>query len=171
MFTLFRRLHRGEDGFALVTAILLLAIMSLLMLTSLSAGNSVGNLTGRGSRWTALLGVSESGVNDAVTRLSANRNAVTTSTGCKYDGTTTTGCPTPGGEYQVTWQKLSRGKILITSYGFYPSVTGYFSHARDSMSREVQVTIGPEKSFRYALFSETTLDIKNNTTVVDMSDL
>ena len=34
------------------------------------------------------------------------------------------------------------------------------------MAREIQVTMGPQKSFRYALFSETTLDIKNNTTVV-----
>jgi hypothetical protein len=163
---MFRRLHRGEEGFALVTAILLLAIMSLLMMASLAAGNSVTNLTGRGTRWTALLGVTESGVNDAVTRLSANRNAAATSTGCKYDGTSTTGCPGPGGDYQVTWQKQARGRILITSYGFFPSASAYLAHARDSMAREVQVTMGPAKSFKYALFSETTLDIKNNTTVV-----
>jgi hypothetical protein len=163
---LHRRLHRGEEGYALVTSILLLAIMSLLMMASLAAGDSVNNLTGRGARWTALLGVTESGVNDAVTRLSANRNAVATSTGCKYDGTSTAGCAGPGGEYQVTWQKLSRGKILITSYGFYPSVSNYLSGAANSLAREVQVTMGPEKSFKYALFSETTLDIKNNTTVI-----
>jgi len=163
---LHRRLHRGEEGYALVTSILLLAIMSLLMVASLAAGNSVDNLTGRGARWTALLGVAESGVNDAVTRLSANRNAIATSTGCDYDGTATAGCAGPGGEYQVAWLKQKRGKILITSYGFYPSVSSYFSGARGSMAREVQVTMGPDKSFKYALFSETTLDIKNNTTVI-----
>jgi hypothetical protein len=161
-----RRFHRDEEGYALVTSILLLAIMSLLMMASLAAGDSVNNLTGRGTRWTALLGVAESGVNDAVTRLSANRNAVATSTGCKYDGSSTTACAGPGGEYQVAWQKQARGKILITAYGFYPSATGYFSGVRNSMAREVQVTMGPERSFRYALFSETTLDIKNGTTVV-----
>ena len=161
-----RRFHRGEEGYALVTAILLLAIMSLLMLTSLAAGDAVNNLTGRGTKWTALLGVSESGVNDAVTRLSANRAAIASSTGCPYDGSATTGCPGPGGEYQVAWEKQKRGKIVITSYGFYPSVTGYFSQAQGSMAREVQVTMGPEKSFKYALFSETTLEIKNNSTVI-----
>ena len=159
------RLHRDESGYALITAILLLAIMSLLMTVSLSAGDSVNNLTSRSSRYTALLGVAESGVNDAVTRLAANRAAVPSSTGCLYDGTSTTGCTGPGGQYQVTWQKLPRGKIQITSYGYYPSASAWLSGAKLSTARKVQVLLGPPRSFQYALFSETGLDIKNNETV------
>ncbi|HXJ67188.1 MAG TPA: hypothetical protein VNN79_25835 [Actinomycetota bacterium] len=160
------RFHRDESGFALVTAVLLLAIMTLLLTVALASGNSATNFTARSARWTALLPTAESGVNDAIVRLSQNRNVPASATGCAYTGTATTGCTTPGGQYQVTWQKQSRGRILITSYGFYPNAAAWLAGNQFSQARKIQVTMGPPRTFRYALFSQTTLDVKNKSVIV-----
>jgi hypothetical protein len=169
MARLLRRLttvHRDQEGFALVTALVLLAVMSLLMLVTLSASESANRLSERGSRWTRTLGVAEAGINDAIVHLSSSLTTTVTSTGCAYDGSSTTGCAVPGGEYQVTWSRGKRGKLTIESYGFYPTAASYLAGERNSIARRIRVTLSPPTMFKYALFSATTIDIKNGSTVV-----
>jgi hypothetical protein len=160
------RLHRDESGFALVTAMVLLAVMSLLMVITLSAGESVNRLSARGAKWTRLLGVAEAGVHDAIIRISAAPSATPSVMGCPYDGSSTTGCPSPGGEYQVTWDRQARGRLVITAYGFYPSASAWLSGASTAVARKVEVTMAPPPTFGYALFSFTTLEVKNDVTVI-----
>jgi hypothetical protein len=158
--------HRDEKGFALVTALVLLAVMSLLMLVTLSASESANRLSERGSRWTKTLGVAEAGLNDAIVHLSASLSSAASVTGCAYNGTNTTGCAVPGGEYQVAWSRQGRGKLVIQAYGFYPTVAAYLSHQQNSLARRVRVTLAPPRMFEYALFSATTLEVKNGSTVI-----
>ncbi len=45
-------------------------------------------------------------------------------------------------------------------------LSAWFADAQHSQARKIQVTMGPPRTFRYALFSQTTLEIKNNAVVV-----
>jgi hypothetical protein len=67
-------------------------------------------------------------------------------------------CTGEGGEYQVDWVD-SGGSITITSTGYYPGID------TAEISRTVRVTLEPAPTFRYALFSEDYLEVKNNPVV------
>jgi hypothetical protein len=58
----------------------------------------------------------------------------------------------------VSWTQTG-AKIVVTSIGYFPTKTS------PTFTREVQATYEPVPSFRYALFSQTALDIKNNATI------
>ena len=65
-----RRLRKEEDGYALVISVILLFVMMMLLVVGLDAGNSALNQSQRGIEWTRTLTVAESGINDALSRLS-----------------------------------------------------------------------------------------------------
>jgi hypothetical protein len=67
-------------------------------------------------------------------------------------------CAAEGGEYQVDWEGVD-DSVVITSTGYYPT----FDTAE--ISRTVRVTLEPAPTFRYALFSEDYLEVKNNPVV------
>ena len=62
------RVHRQEDGYALVVATILLFVMMILIVVGLDAGYSALNQSQRGIEWSRTLAVAESGVNDAMVR-------------------------------------------------------------------------------------------------------
>src|SRR4029453_2486085 len=114
--TLMRRLHREEEGYSLVIAILLLAIMMVLLVVALDAGNASLSQSSKSLEWSRALTVAEAGGDDSITRLGESRTAtnpcsISTSTVCSNSG---------GGEYQVSWTQ-SGGKIVVTSIGDYPT--------------------------------------------------
>jgi hypothetical protein len=150
-----RRLHSEEKGYALVISVILLSVMMMLLIVALDTGNSALNLSQRGVEWTRTLAVAEAGINDGITILGANRSA---SSACPTGGTAV--CQTTGGEYQVSWTGQTGGSIVLTSVGYTPT--------KDSprFKREVRVLLEPAPVFRYALFSEDVLDIKNDPTVI-----
>jgi hypothetical protein len=153
--TLMRRLHREEEGYSLVIAILLLSIMMVLLVVALDAGNASLSQSSKSLEWSRALTVAEAGVNDSITRLGESRTAsnpcrISTSTVCSNSG---------GGEYQVNWTQ-SGGKIVVTSIGYYPT------KAAPKYTREVQATYEPVPAFKYAIFSKTALEIANGTTVI-----
>jgi len=148
------RLRREDDGFALVTVMALLAVMALLLVVALSAGNAAFTNSEKGSRWTKTLAVAEAGANDAVTQIAQDRS-VTPS--CAIG--TTNVCQVAGGEYQWSKTAASGGRIVVKSIGYYPGLDGA------EVSRAVQVLLEPEASFRYALFSASTLEIKNGSII------
>jgi hypothetical protein len=154
MTTLLRRLRREEDGYSLVISMLLLSIMMVLLAVSLDAGNASLRESGLSIEWSKSLTVAEAGVNQAVTLLGQSRSATNP---CRI--ATSTVCAGGGGEYQVSWSS-NHGTVLVTSIGYYPS------KVNPTFSREVQVTYEPVPVFKYAIFSQTALNVANNMTVI-----
>jgi hypothetical protein len=153
MIRMVRRLHREEEGYSLVIAILLLAIMMVLLVVALDAGNASLRQSSLSLEWSKALTVAEAGLDASITRLGESRTA---SNPCSIS--TSTVCSGGGGQYQVSWTQ-SGGKIIVTSIGYYPTKTS------PKYTREVQATYEPVPSFKYAIFSETALDIKNGSTI------
>lgn len=153
MVTLMRRLRREEEGYSLVIAMLLLAIMAVLLVVGLDAGTASLKQSSLAVEWSRALTVAEAGLNDSITRLGESRTAANP---CNMSGSTI--CTGGGGQYQVSWTQTG-GKIVVTSIGYFPTKTS------PTFTREVQATYEPVPTFRYALFSQTALDIKNNATV------
>jgi hypothetical protein len=150
------RVHRQEDGYALVVATILLFVMMILIVVGLDAGYSALNQTQRGIEWSRTLAVAESGVNDAMVQLGADRAAVSS---CPITSPTAV-CAVYDGEYQVSWTGVSDGSITIESYGYYPT------KATAEITRHLRVTMEPAPSFTNALFAEDSISIKNNETIV-----
>ena len=148
-----QRAHR-EDGYSLVISMLLLSIMMVLLSVSLQAGTSSLQESHLSIEWSKALTVAEAGANQATTLLGQSRAATNP---CRIG--TSTLCSGGGGEYQMAWI-TSGSKVIITSTGYYPS------QARPTFVRQVQVTYEPVPSFKYAIFSRTSLDVKNNMTVM-----
>jgi hypothetical protein len=153
MTTLIRRLHREEEGYSLVIAILLLSIMMVLLAVALQAGTSSLQQSSLSLEWSKALTVAEAGLNDSITRLGENRSAANP---CSMS--TSTVCSGGGGQYQVSWTQ-NGGTIVVTSVGYYPTKTA------PKYVRKVQATYEPVPAFKYALFSQTALDIKNGATI------
>lgn len=149
------RLHRDEEGYALVIAILLVAIMMVLMVVALNAGQSSLRQSQEDIRWTKTLAVAEAGINQAITTLGQDRTATST---CPIGSASA--CTAEGGQYQVSWQRQADGSIVVDARGYYPSL----SNARHT--RQVRVVLEPVPVFRYALFSQDALTVKNNGVVV-----
>ena len=150
------RLRRDEEGFALVTAVFILAIMSMLLIVVLEAGNNAFNVAERNSRFTRTLGVAEAGVDDVVTQLGESRLSSTLAS-CRIG--TGTVCAAAGGEYQVNWSTDIQGTVTVTSIGYYPSKAGA------QISRQIRAVYKPIPSFNYAIFSDTSINIKNGQVV------
>jgi len=153
--TMMRRLHGEEDGYSLVISMLLIAIMMMLLAVALTAGNAALTQSNKGLQWSKTLVVAEAGLNDSVARLAQSKSAANP---CAIS--TATVCTSSDGEYQVSWSVNSDGGYTITSIGYYPTKTA------QTFAREVQVTFEPVPSFRYAIFSQSDLEIKNNIVVV-----
>jgi Flp pilus assembly protein TadG len=153
MVSLMRRLRREEEGYSLVIAMLLLAIMAVLLVVGLDAGTASLKQSSLAIEWSKALTVAEAGLNDSITRLGESRTAANP---CNMSGSTV--CTGGGGQYQVSWTQTG-GKIIVTSIGYFPTKTS------PTFTREVQATYEPVPAFRYALFSQTALDIKNGATI------
>ena len=153
MTSLIRRLHREEEGYSLVIAILLLSIMMVLLAVALQAGTSSLQQSSLSLEWSKALTVAEAGLDDSITRLGENRSAANP---CKIG--TSTVCSGGGGQYQVDWSSVG-GTITVESVGYYPTKTS------PKYVRKVKATYAPVAAFKYAIFSKTALDIKNNTTI------
>ncbi|GIU99649.1 MAG: hypothetical protein KatS3mg014_1265 [Actinomycetota bacterium] len=149
------RLHRDEEGYALVIAVLLVAIMMVLMVVALNAGQASLHQSQEDIRWTRTLAIAEAGINQAITTLGQDRTATSS---CPIGSATA--CPAEGGQYQVSWQRQADGSIVVDARGYYPSL----SSARHT--RQVRVVLEPVPVFRYALFSQDALTVKNNAVIV-----
>ena len=152
---LMMRARREESGFALITAVLILAVLTMLMTLVIANGTSVNNIAERGNRWTRVLGAAESGIDAAVAALSTDHV-----NHCVIGSPDT--CTTSFGQYQVSWS-TSGITTTVDSVGYYPSKT-----AANAVSRHVRVQFQPPQTFVYAMYSSTTLNLggSSNTNVV-----
>lgn len=149
------RLKRREDGFAMVTAVAVLAIMSILLVVVLTAGNSAFEVSERNARFTRTLAVAEAGIDDVAGSLGVNGAA----TNLCAIGTSNT-CPASGGEYQVSWTRAPDGTVTVTSVGYQPNM------ANADITRKIEAVYEPVPSFKDVLYADTSIAIKNNQVVI-----
>ncbi len=135
-----------ERGFAMITAIMVIAMSAALALVVLTTGTHADRSSQRGRNWELAIQHAEAGVQQAVAQLQATGGA----TPPPFTGTTAEG------SYSVNVTYLGRNRYRIDSEG----ASG--THGSVRSERSVEVTMGPPKSFRYALFSLTDIDTKNN---------
>lgn len=139
-----------EGGFAMIVAIVIATVAILVVTLILTTGVRLNSSTVRERDWQLAFQVAESGVENSVTQLRSN-NA--------YSGTTG---PTPvsGGEFEVKVQTKGSGKV-VDALGYVPS-----KNAPNVIKRRLTVEYQPEPSFRYALFSNSSLFINSGNGVV-----
>jgi type II secretory pathway pseudopilin PulG len=142
-----RRRAEREEGFALIVVMVVISIVTIMTIGMIATGLHLDQATARGRRHSAALQVAEAGIDQAVYQLSQNH---------LYTGTGGT-VSVPGGEYEVTVTVPRRGWATIVSTGYVPTKT-----ATNAVKRRIRTTYGPERAFRYALFSESGLEVKNN---------
>ena len=141
--------NRNESGIAMITAILVITIVGGLTTIVLTNSTHADRSSQRGRNWTVALQTADSGVQRTLAYMQATNGAVPGPvTGATADGS-----------YTTTVTSLGRHRYQIDSTGSVGAGAGL------ATVRSVRVVIGPPKSFRYALFSMTDVDTKNNNLV------
>jgi hypothetical protein len=137
---------KDESGIAMISAVMVLAVVTGLTTIVLTTGSHSDRSSQRGRNWTVALQTADSGVQRAVAYMQAtNGSAPGAFSGATADGT-----------YTTTVTSLGRHRYQIDSTGSVGKGQGMVT------SRSVRVVIGPPKSFRYALFSLPDVNPKNN---------
>ena len=134
----------------MVTAILVMFVISLLVATMMYTNFHNANATAKNRSWGQSIHVAESGVQQAI--------AVLQSTGGVAPTGTVTGT-TADGTYQYHVTVRSRNRYQIDAAGTVGTVT-----ALQGM-RRLRVMMAPPQSFNYALFSLSDVTTKNNNVV------
>jgi hypothetical protein len=141
-----RNATRNESGFAMITAILVITIVAGLSTVVLTSGSHSDRSSQRGRNWTVALQTADSGIQRAVAYMQATNGGVPGPfAGATADGT-----------YTTVVTSLGRHRYQIDSTAVVGAGQGMVT------TRSVRAVIGPPKSFRYALFSLTDVNTKNN---------
>lgn len=142
-------LHRGESGFAMVTAVVLLAVLGTASAFVMAEGTHDNFGTGRGRSWVQALHVAESGVEQAIAKLQQTSGTYAGS----FSGSVSEG------SFAVTVTQLARKRVQIDATGSVGTAQGLKAR------RKLRVTMAPPISFKYALFSYTSVETKNDDTI------
>ena len=138
----------SEGGYALAVTVMVSFAMLILCLGTVTSGLRLDAASARDSRWNLALQVAEAGIDNSLFELTASGT---------YAGTAGTAVATPGGEFETTVTTPKPGWRVIVSTGYVPSKT-----AANAVKRRIRATYGPYPSFKYALFSSSGLEVKNN---------
>jgi hypothetical protein len=140
--------NQGEQGFALMTTIIIMMVVAMLGATLLVMSVNTDHHSGQDRNWTAALDVADAGVERAVALL--GNEAGIGSVPAPFTGQTATGT------YSTTVTYLGRAKYQIDSTGTVGTAQGL------ERERAVRVIMAPAPAFKYALFSSTDINTKNN---------
>lgn len=135
----------------MLTAVMVMMITAALVVVVLNTGTHSQQTARRGRSWEAAIQLADGGVQRAIAYLQSTSGGVPS---------TITGA-TDAGTYSTTVTYLGRNRYQIDSSG---SAGGTAKGL--NATRKLRVILGPQKSFRYALFSLTDVDTKNNNYVV-----
>lgn len=139
------RTYREEDGIAMIIAVVLSSVIVTLAVMSMTVANHADKAAARGRHWVQALHVAESGVEKAIAKIEQSGVYTGTITGSTAEGT-----------YTVSVTHDSRMNYTLTA-------TGAVRQGRQlSATRKLRVTLSPPASFKYALFSNTSVVTKNN---------
>lgn len=143
--------RRGDEGgFAMIIAVVLMAVIASLATLIMTEGAHTSLATGRGRSWTQAIHVAEAGLQDAIIRLQRDRGA----TSGEFDGST------GEGTFAYTVTPLGRNRYTIESVGTVAGGAGL------GAKRKIRVSMAPPANFKYALFSFTSVDTKNKDHIV-----
>jgi hypothetical protein len=137
-----------EGGYALAVTVMVTFSMLILALGTVTSGIRLDAASARDSRWNLALQVAEAGVDHALFELTSSTS---------YTGTGSSTVTVPGGQAEMTVTTPQKGWRVIVSTGYVPS-----KGAPRAVKRRIRVTYGPYPSFKYALFSSSGLEVKNN---------
>ena len=137
--------RREEQGYAMVISVVVASVAIVLVSAILAQGLHLLQATTRDRRWNNALQVAEAGIERTVVELirdpSAGGMSVTT---------------VPYGQFESTVVTPAVGYRTITSTGYVPS-----KGATNAVARRITVRYGPAPVFQYALFSASTMELKN----------
>lgn len=136
---------RGEDGYAVVVAIVLVSVLMVMTTTMLAIGTHLNVATVRDSNWNAALQVAEAGIDRALYELTADPG---------WTGTGDEVVTLPNGEAQILVTPLGPGRLAIYSTGWTPARA-----SAQARQRRIRVEFAPAKAFDFALFSLTGLSV------------
>jgi hypothetical protein len=140
---------KDEQGIALIMTVTIILVAAMLAAVILYQGTSTDRHSGRGRNWNQALQNADAGVEEAISKLQASNGVVPAQfTGQNADGT-----------YTVKVTYLGRNRYQVDATGNTGTVQGLRAE------RQVRVVMGPPKSFKYALFSNSSVDTKNNDVV------
>lgn len=152
--------RRDERGAALVIAMTLMLVMAALAAVILATGSSSERQSGRGKNWTQALHVAEAGAQEAIATLQAAQGSLPArDAACDAIGAPAVAdlCnATTEGAYQVDVTYLGQSRYQIDATGSVGEAVGLRTE------RTIRVILAPPPMFRYALFSLTDVDTKNN---------
>ena len=137
--------RRDENGYAMVVSMVVASVAIVLATAILAQGIHLLESTTRDRRWNNALQVAEAGIERTVVELIRDPDA-------GGMGVTTV----PYGQFETTVSTPAVGYRIITSTGYVPTKT-----ATNRIARRIQVEYGPVPTFRYALFSASTMELKN----------
>ncbi|MSO36995.1 MAG: hypothetical protein EXQ69_01950 [Acidimicrobiia bacterium] len=148
MTTAFDR--RSEQGVAMVTAILVMFVVSILAVGMMYTSFHNTASSARNRSWGQALHVAESGVHQAIAYLQNTKGTVPVGTisGATADGT-----------YNYRVLPLARNRYQIDSVGTVGAAGTLQS------SRRLRVTMAPPMSFEYGLFSLSDVNTKNQNVI------
>lgn len=146
-----RSTHEDEGGFAVLVAVMTTTLMLIFTVGMLATGVHLNTASVRDRSWNTALQAAEAGVDHAVYQLAK---------GTGWTGTGATPLDVPGGQVDVAVVHPAAGHATIYATGHSPSKI-----APDAVSRRVRATYGPAGDLDAVLFSETSLSIKNNSSV------
>ncbi len=143
-------MRREEDGLAMVIAVVLTGVLATLTLLMLTIGSHTDVASARGRHWIQSLHVAESGIDKAIARLQETSGGFTG----VLSGSTDEGA------FEVTVTRGARNIYTIESAG---SVR---LGQQLAATRELRVTMAPPSTFKNAVYSFTSLETKNNDTIL-----
>ena len=146
-----RRVRRGEEGFAMIATIIVITVAAMLAAVILTEGSNADHNSGRDKNWTVALHVADAGVEKSIAYLQVclQNNAPASCPGPPA-GTTNEG------SYATSVTYLGRNRFQIDSTGNVGTVSSLKRH------RNLRVILAPPPSFKYALFSNSDINTKNN---------
>lgn len=142
------RLARSEEGSSLIIVVFVSFLLLSMVTLVLRHGESAETSSARGRNFDLSLASAEAGVDEAMARIESSDGTFTGSlSGSTPQGTYTgTVSRVPGKSYTIEMTGSVGGDVL----------------GRD---RKLKVTLEPPLSFSFALFSDTSIELKNNDTI------
>jgi hypothetical protein len=142
------RSAKHDDGFAMIATVIVIMVIAILATALLAIGVNTDRHTGQEKNWTAALHVADAGVQRAIALLGTEPAVGLVP--APFTGST------PEGSYSTTVTYLGRATYQIDS-------TGSVGTAQTlTRGRKIRVLMAPPESFKYALFSSTDINTKNN---------
>lgn len=152
----------NEDGNILVTVVLVSMLVGSLTALTLTTGEQANTSSTRDRNHEVALGVAEAGLHEAISNIESTATLGTYVN--SFD------IPAADGEWTTTPQGTYRVEVERTIQGFIIDAWGRAGGSSLGRTRHVKATLTPPPMFpegKYALFSFTSIELKNNDTVTD----